>query len=111
LGKQIRIVLAWVGVAVAPVHAVRSADGDHPSFHEMSELRGEIRRSHNIADRVAQVGHWWAEAMVEQVWGSAYREQWATDPIVSQLTPAQEPSFQDQMIGLAVETVQKRLKR
>src|ERR1017187_9317098 len=29
----------------APVHAVRGADGDHPSFHETPESRGEIRRS------------------------------------------------------------------
>jgi hypothetical protein len=71
----------------------------------------EARLADKTAFRIGQVRQWWAEAMVDRYGGVPTESQWATDPIVSRLKPAQEPSFHDQMIGLAVETVEKRLKR
>jgi hypothetical protein len=68
----------------------------------------QVRFSEKEATRVRDLRKFWAEAMVERYGGVPTQSQWATDPFVSRLNPAQEPALHDEMIRLAIDAVQKR---
>jgi hypothetical protein len=90
--------------------AYRGLELGDPAMEKRILAWAEARLADKTAFRIAQVRQWWAEAMVDKYGGVPTEGQWETDPIVSRVKPAQEPSFHNQMIGLAVEAAEKRAR-
>ena len=90
--------------------AYRGLELGDPAIEKRILAWAEARLADKTAFRIGQVRQWWAEAMVDKYGGVPTEGQWETDPIVSRVRPAQEPSFHNQMIGLAVEAAEKRAR-
>lgn len=65
----------------------------------------------SLAYRILELKRKWAPAMVDRYGGVPAEAQWSDDPIVRRLRSSRAEQLHNDMIRLAVETMEKRAKQ
>jgi hypothetical protein len=71
----------------------------------------QFAQSLGIEFAQGQLKHWWAEAMAEKYGRVPNESDWADDPIASRIKPELAASLHDEILQLAAEAFEKRVKK